>query len=101
MQRVRARIRLTDEVRRELIVVRDKTSLPKIIVERANIILSAEKEQNNTAVAEALDITTHKVSNWTHRWKDTQNENMSIIERLSDTQRLGNPRLSQLSKCVS
>ena len=61
------------------------------LIQRAQIILLAEKMQSNKAVAEELNISASKVAHWTHRWQDFKKINKPIIERLADAERPGKP----------
>jgi len=91
MRRVRARIRLEDDERLQLQSISRKNTSTHSLVQRAQIILLAEKSQENLEVARSLNISARKVSQWTHRYKDLKAQGKSIIERLSDAQRSGKP----------
>ena len=91
MRRVRARIRLDDSERLQLQSISRKNSNPHSLVQRAQIIILAEKLQENLQVAKSLNISARKVSQWTHRYKDLKAQGKSILERLSDAQRSGKP----------
>jgi len=91
IRRVRARIRLTNDERQQLQSISRKNSSAYALVQRAKIILLAEKHQDNKSVAAQLKITGKKVSQWTHRWEDSKKHNKSIVERLSDAKRSGKP----------
>ncbi len=89
MNRVRARIKLTDNERNALNQLARSTTVIHGLAIRSKILLYAEREQNNTVVAKKLDIAAKTVSLWTHRWNDTADSQLSIFERLSDTKRSG------------
>lgn len=91
MRRVRARIRLTDAEKKELQTLSRKKTVAHSLVQRAQIILLAEKMQSNKTVAAQLNISASKVAHWTHRWQDLKKANKPIIERLADAERSGKP----------
>ena len=91
MNRVRARIKLTDNERNTLNQLARSTTVIHGLASRAKILLYAEREQNNTVVAKKLNIAAKTVGLWTHRWNDTADSQLSIFERLSDTKRSGKP----------
>lgn len=91
MNRVRARIKLTESERSTLNQLIRQTTAPHGLVSRAKILLFAEKEQNNKVVGEKLNVSTKTVGVWTHRWNDTDDKRLSIFERLCDAKRPGRP----------
>ena len=91
MRRVRARIRLTDVEKKQLQAMSRRKTAAHSLVQRAQIILLAEKMQSNKAVASELNISASKVAHWTHRWQDFKKINKPIIERLADAERPGKP----------
>jgi len=91
MRRVRARIRLTDVEKKQLQTMSRRKTAAHSLVQRAKIILLAEKMQSNKAVAEQLNISVSKVAHWTHRWQDLKTTNKSMVERLADAERSGKP----------
>jgi transposase len=91
MNRVRARINLTDDERVQLQAIRRRQTTAHSLVQRANIVLLAEEKQNNSAVADTLNVSAKMVLKWTHRWQDLKEERKSIVDRLSDAPRSGKP----------
>jgi len=91
MRRVRARIRLEDNERLQLQAISRKNTYSYGLVQRAQIIILAEKLQGNILVGKKMNISARKVSHWTHRWKDLKEQGKTIIERLSDAERSGKP----------
>ncbi|MCY4046071.1 MAG: hypothetical protein OXE99_13465, partial [Cellvibrionales bacterium] len=91
MNRVRARIKLTDSERVTLNQLVRSTTVINGLASRAKILLFSEREQNNKVVAEQLNIAAKTVGVWTHRWNDTADSQLSIFERLSDAKRSGKP----------
>lgn len=61
------------------------------LASRAKILLFKEREQNNTVIAEKLNMASKTIGVWTNRWNDTADTNISIFERLSDAKRSGKP----------
>ena len=66
----RAKIILSDEQRSELQSLNRKNSVSQSLVLRANIILLADKLQDNKAVAASLNISVQVIGKWSHRWND-------------------------------
>lgn len=91
MNRVRARIKLTDSERVILNQLVRSTTVLNGLANRAKILLFSEREQNNKVVAEKLNMAAKTVGVWTHRWNDTAGSKLSIFERLSDAKRPGKP----------
>ena len=81
-----------------------KHTTARSIALRAEIILRAEKQQDNQLVAKALNTTPQTVGTWTHRWNSRTKDNMPLMERLCDLKRSGKPssiKAEQLCQLVA
>ncbi len=85
------RIKLTEEERQTLEIIKAKHTEKQCIVKRARIILLADRDIPYHKIAEKLSLRKNTISTWTARWNSTKGIDCSIKERLQDLPRSGTP----------
>ena len=58
---------------------------------RAKIILVASEGKNHGEIARTLDISLDMARLWRKRWLETSDRELSILQRLRDSERIGAP----------
>jgi putative transposase len=82
---------LTETEQDELQQIVNRHSSPQQLVQRAKIILLANKGQNNRQIVRSLNVSREMVRLWRQRWLENSNPNKTATERLTDADRPGAP----------
>lgn len=82
---------LSDSERNQLQQLINRHNTPQQIAIRAKIILMASEGQNHREIARNLDINRQMASLWRNRWLETDPKDLSILQRLQDSERVGAP----------
>lgn len=92
------KLKLSDGDRLELQQLVNRHNTPQQIVLRAKIILLGSKSKNHREIARTLDISLDMARLWRNRWLSTSDRELSIFQRLQDSERTGSPRKLALFK---
>lgn len=84
-------LNLSDGEREQLQQLISRHNTPQQIAIRAKIILMASEGQNHREIARNLDINRQTTRLWRNRWWETEGQELSIVQRLQDSERLGAP----------
>lgn len=84
-------LNLSDGERYELQQLINRHNTPQQIALRAKIILMASDSQNHREIARKLGINRHTASLWRNRWLESEGKELSIVQRLQDSERIGTP----------
>ena len=84
-------LKLSDCDRLELQQLVNRHNTPQQIVVRAKIILLGSKGKNHGEIARTLDISLDMARLWRNRWLETSDRELSIFQRLQDSERTGAP----------
>lgn len=84
-------LNLSDSERNQLQQLINRHNTPQQIVIRAKIILMASEGQNHREIARNLDINRQMARLWRNRWLETDPKDLSIHQRLQDSERVGAP----------
>lgn len=84
-------LNLSDSERNQLQQLINRHNTPQQIAIRAKIILMASEGQNHREVARNLDINRQMARLWRNRWLETDPKDLSIHQRLQDSERVGAP----------
>lgn len=84
-------LKLSDNEREQLQQLVNRHNTAQQIVLRAKIILMASVGQNHREIARNLDINRQTARLWRNRWLETQEKDLSILQRLQDQERVGAP----------
>lgn len=82
---------LSDSEQNELQELISRHKTPQQIVIRAKIIILASSGKNNGEIARILDISLDMARLWRNRWIETQETELSGVQKLQDSERLGAP----------
>ena len=82
---------LSDDERTQLQQLRDRHNRPQQIALGARIILRASDSQNHREIARSLDINRQMARLWRNRWLESEDKDLSILQRLQDQERVGPP----------
>nr|WP_242056161.1 helix-turn-helix domain-containing protein [Nostoc flagelliforme] len=67
----------------------NRHNTPQLLALRAKIILKASEGQNHREIARNLDINRQTARLWRNRWLETEGQELSIKQRLQDSERIG------------
>ena len=84
-------LNLSDSERNQLQQLINRHNTPQQIAIRAKIILMASEGQNHREIARNLDINRQMARLWRNRWLETDPKDLSIHQRLQDSERVGAP----------
>lgn len=84
-------LNLSDGDRLELQQLVNRHNTAQQIVLRAKIILLASEHKNHGEIARTLDISLDMARLWRNRWFETSVQELSIFQRLQDSERIGAP----------
>lgn len=84
-------LKLSDCDRLELQQLVNRHNTPQQIVLRAKIILLGSEGKNHGEIARTLDISLDMARLWRNRWLETSGRELSIFQRLQDSERTGAP----------
>ena len=84
-------LNLNDFERLELQQLVNRHNTPQQLAMRAKIILFASEGQNHREIARTLDISRHTACLWRERWLLTSGSDLTVIQRLQDSERAGAP----------
>jgi len=82
---------LSDDERTQLQQLRDRHNRPQQIALGVRIILMASDSQNHREIARSLDINRQMARLWRNRWLESEDKDLSILQRLQDQERVGAP----------
>lgn len=82
---------LSDCERLELEQLTNRHNTPKQLALRAKIILLASDGKSHRSIARILDISRHTVRLWQARWLSTRVGDLTVTQRLQDSERAGAP----------
>ena len=82
---------LSDDERTQLQQLNDTHNRPQQIALGARIILMAADSQNHREIARSLDINRQMARLWRNRWLESEDKDLSILQRLQDQERVGPP----------
>lgn len=82
---------LSDSEQNELQELINRHKTPQQIVIRAKIIILASSGKNNGEIARILDISVDMARLWRNRWLESQETELSVFQKLQDSERLGAP----------
>jgi len=84
-------LNLSDYERLELQQLINRHNTPQQLALRAKIILLASDSKNNREIARTLDINRHTACLWRKRWLATSVGELTITQRLQDSEPVGTP----------
>lgn len=84
-------LNLSDGEREQLQQLINRHNTPQQIALRAKIILMASNGENHREIARNLDINRQTARLWRNRWLETEGKELSIVQRLKDSERVGAP----------
>lgn len=84
-------LNLSDSERNQLQQLINRHNTPQQIAIRAKIILMASEGQNHREIARNLNINRQMARLWRNRWLETDPKDLSIHQRLQDSERVGAP----------
>ncbi|MDZ7962643.1 MAG: helix-turn-helix domain-containing protein [Aulosira sp. DedQUE10] len=82
-------LKLSDGEREQLQQLINRHNTPQQIALRAKIILMASVGQNHREIAQNLDINRQKARLWRNRWLETEEKELTIVQKLKDSERVG------------
>lgn len=85
------KLNLSDDEREQLQQLINRHNTPQQISLRAKIVLMASEGQNHREIARNLDINRQTARLWRNRWYETDGKELSIVQRLQDSERAGAP----------
>jgi putative transposase len=85
------KLNLSDGERAQLQQLINRHNTPQQISLRAKIVLMASEGQNHRDIARKLDINRQTARLWRNRWRETDGKELSIVQRLQDSERAGAP----------
>jgi putative transposase len=84
-------LKLSDCARLKLQQLVNRHNTPQQIVLRAKIILLGSEGKNHGEIARTLDLSLDMARLWRNRWLETSARELSIFQRLQDSERTGAP----------
>ena len=84
-------LKLSQSDRQKLQQLVNRHNTPQQIVLRARIILLGSEGKNHGEIARTLDISIDMARLWRNRWLSTSDRELSIFQRLQDSERTGAP----------
>lgn len=84
-------LNLSDSEQEQLQQLINRHNTPQQIALRAKIVLYASSGQNNREIARTLDISRDMARLWRNRWLATWGSELSVAQRLQDSERVGAP----------
>ncbi len=84
-------LNLSDSEQDQLQQLINRHNTPQQIVLRAKIVLYASFGKNNREIARTLDISRDMARLWRNRWLATWGSELSVAQRLQDSERVGAP----------
>ncbi|HEY9297731.1 MAG TPA: helix-turn-helix domain-containing protein [Phormidium sp.] len=84
-------LKLSGGEREQLQQLTNRHNTRQQIALRAKIILMASEGQNHREIARNLDINRQTARLWRNRWLETEGKELSIVQRLQDSERVGAP----------
>lgn len=84
-------LNLNESERSELQQLINRHKAAQQLVRRAKIILLASEGKNHGEIARILDISIDMARLWRNRWFETSDKQLSILQRLQDSERIGAP----------
>lgn len=84
-------LKLSESDRQKLQQLVNRHNTPQQIVLRARIILLGSEGKNHGEIARTLDISIDMARLWRNRWLSTSDRELSIVQRLQDSERTGAP----------
>ncbi|MHC5727605.1 MAG: helix-turn-helix domain-containing protein [Nostoc sp.] len=84
-------LNLSESDRSELQQLINRHNAAQQLVLRAKIILLASDGKNHGEIARILDISLDMARLWRNRWFETSDKELSILQRLQDSERIGAP----------
>ena len=84
-------LKLSQSDRQKLQQLVNRHNTPQQIVLRARIILLGSEGKNHGEIARTLDISIDMARLWRNRWLSTSDRELSIVQRLQDSERTGAP----------
>jgi putative transposase len=84
-------LNLSDCERLELQELVNRHNTPQQLALRAKIILLASDGKNHREIARTLDISRHTACLWRERWLSTCLSDLTVTQRLQDSERVGTP----------
>ncbi|MBW4447316.1 MAG: helix-turn-helix domain-containing protein [Spirirestis rafaelensis WJT71-NPBG6] len=84
-------LNISEGDRHELQQLINRHNTPQQIALRAKIILMASDGQNHREIARSLKINRQMARLWRNRWLETDEKDLSIVQRLQDMERVGAP----------
>lgn len=84
-------LNLNESERSELQQLINRHNAAQQLVRRAKIILLASEGKNHGEIARILDISLDMARLWRNRWFETSDKQLSILQRLQDSERIGAP----------
>ena len=84
-------LNLSDYERLQLQQLINRHNTPQQLALRAKIILLASDGKNHREIARTLNINRHTACLWRERWLSTCISDLTIIQRLQDSERIGTP----------
>ncbi|QSJ14886.1 helix-turn-helix domain-containing protein [Nostoc sp. UHCC 0702] len=92
MARLAAKVlNLNESDRSQLQQLINRHNTAQQIVLRAKIILLASEGKNHGEIARLLDISLDMARLWRNRWLENSDKELSILQRLQDSERIGAP----------
>lgn len=91
---------LSDSERNELQELINRHKTPQQIVIRAKIIILASSGKNNGEIARILDISLDMARLWRNRWLETEETELSGVQKLQDSERLGAPAKFSMEQVI-
>ncbi|BAY88531.1 MULTISPECIES: helix-turn-helix domain-containing protein [unclassified Tolypothrix] len=82
-------LNLSDGERDQLQQLINRHNTPQQIALRAKIIVMGSEGQNHREIARNLDINRQTARLWRNRWLETEGKELSIEQRLQDSERVG------------
>jgi hypothetical protein len=82
---------LSNDERTQLQQLRDRHNRPQQIALGVRIILMASDSQNHREIARSLDINRQMARLWRNRWLESEDKDLSILQRLQYQERVGPP----------
>ena len=84
-------LNLSDSDRSALQQLVNRHNTAQLVVLRAKIILLASEGKNHGEIARKLDISLDTARLWRNRWLETSDRELSVFQRLQDSERIGAP----------
>jgi putative transposase len=93
-------LKLRDDEREQLQQLVNKHNTQQQIALRAKIIIMACEGQNHREIARNLDINRQTARLWRNRWLETQEKDLSALQRLQDSERVGAPAKFSMEQVI-